>query len=216
MKDEESDQMAKKVMRKLIMPIVSGIIQTTLAIILSHITTVPITIIVSVLSIGILTFINYWVNNFYDIPVYVRKLKKLIYSNKNYDRITNMDKILDFFKKDEVNSFFKLIFPIITRDVNPNSPIHYLELKNKRFYEFLIYNNKLSVVKLDDKEFISAMEYNNRRNVIVGKKCLKFFFKDLINKNKNPGTDYMDYIAEKKKDDSYQDIANMIGNISFM
>jgi len=208
--------MAKNEIRKLIMPIVSGIIQTISAIILSHITTVPVTIIISVLIIGILTFINYRVNRFYDIPVYIRKFKKLIYSNKDYNKITNVDNILDFFKKDEVNSFFKVIFPIITREVNLNSTIHYLELKNKRFYEFLIYNNKLSLVKLGDKEFISAKEYSNRRNVFVGNKRLKLFFKDLINKSKNPGTDYMDHIAEKKKDESFRGIANMIGDMPFM
>ena len=216
MKDEESEQMAKNVIRKLIMPIVSGIIQIISAIILSHITTVPITIIISVLIIGILTFINYRVNNFYDIPVYIRKFKKLIHSNKDYNRITNVDNLVDFFIKKDVNNFFKRIFPIITPEDNSNSTIHYLELNNKRFYELLIYNNKLSLVKLGDKEFISAQEYNNRKNTIVDKKHLKLFFKDLINKNKNPGTDYMDYIAKKKIDDSFRDIGNMIGDTSFM
>lgn len=208
--------MVKNEIRKLIMPIVSGIIQTISAIILSHITTVPVTIIISVLIIGILTFINYRVNKFYDIPVYIRKFKKLIYSNKDYNRITNVDNIIDFFIKDDVNDFFKRIFPIIKTEVNPNSMDHYLELKNKRFYEFLIYNNKLSLVKLGDKEFISAKEYNNRRNDIVDKKCLKLFFKDLIIKSKNPGTDYMDYIAEKKIDDSFRNIGNMIGDTHFL
>lgn len=206
--------MAKNEIRKLIIPIVSGIIQTISAIILSHITTVPVTIIISVLIIGVLTFINYRVNKFYDIPVYIRKFKKLIYSNKDYNRITNVDNIIDFFIKDDVNDFFKRIFPIITPEVNPNSTIYYLELKNKRFYEFLIYNNKLSLVKLNNNEFVSAKEYRNRQNAIVDKKRLKLFFKDLINKSKNPGTDYTDQAIEKN--DPHRDIANMIGNISFM
>ena len=191
--------MDKNEIRKVIMSILLTIIPAISTSILLHITTVPVTIMIFVLIVVILNFIRYRVDKFYDIPVYIRKFKKLIYSNKEYNRIINVDNILDFFKKDEVNSFFKRIFPIITREVNSNSAIHYLELKNKKFYEFLIYNNKLSVVKLDDKEFISAKEYSNRRNVIVSKKCLKLFFKDLINKSKNPGTDYMDYITEKKK-----------------
>jgi len=207
--------MDKNEIRKLIMPIVSGIIPTISTMILLHITTVLVTIIIFVLIIVILTFINYRVNKFYDIPVYIREFKKLIYSNKYYDRITNVDNIVDFFKKDKVNSFFKRIFPtIIITEINPNSMNH-VELENKRFYEFLIYNNKLYLVKLDDKKSLSAKEYNDRRNVIVDKKRLKLFFKDLINKSKNPGTDYMDHIAEKKIHESNQDIANRIGCLSF-
>jgi len=129
--------------------------------------------------------------------------------------ITNVDNIVDYFMKDKVNSFFKSFFPIIDPEVNPNSKFR-LELRNKRFYKFLIYDNKLSLVKLNDKEFISAKEYNNMRNAIVDKKRLKIFFKDLKDKIKNPGIDYMDYIAEKKKDDAFRNIANMIGNSYFM
>ena len=207
--------MNKNEIRKLIILILLSIIPTISTIILSLITTLLVTIIISVLIVGILTFITYRVNNFYNIPIYIREFKKLIHSNKNYNNITNVDSIVDFYMKDEVNSYFKLIFPIITPEFNLNSKFR-LELMNKRFYEFLIYDNKLSLVKLNNKEFISAKEYNNRRNVIVGKKRLKLFLKDLINKSKNPGTDYMDYIAEKKKDDSYRKIANMIGDMYFM
>jgi len=206
--------MSKKKIRKLIIPIVSGIIQTISAIILSHITTVLVTIVISALIIGILAFINYIVDKIYDIPVYIRKFKKLIHSNKDYNRITNVDNIADFFIKDDVNDFFKRIFPIIEPEVNPNSKFR-LRLENKRFYEFIIYNNKLYLIKLNNNEFISAKEYSNRRNAIVDKKRLKLFFKDLINKSKNPSIDYMDYIAEKKIDDSFRNIVNMIGYIPF-
>lgn len=208
--------MVKNEIRKLIISILLNIISPISTIILLHITTILVTIIIFILITIILNFINYRVNKFYDIPVYIREFKKLIYSNKNYNKITNVDDIVDFFIKDEVNSFFKRIFPtIIITEINPNSMNH-VELRNKRFYEFIIYDNKLSLVKLYDKEFISAKEYNDRRNVIVGKKRLKLFFKDLINKSKNPGIDYMDYIAEKKKDDAFRNIANMIGNSYFM
>ena len=206
--------MDKNEIRKVIISILLTIIPAISTSILLHIMTVPVTIMIFVLIVVILNFIRYRVDKFYDIPVYIRKFKKLIHSNKDYNKITNMDNILDFFKKDEVYNFFKLIFPIYPREANPNSTIHYLELKNKRFYEFLIYNNKLSLVKLDDKEFISDKEYSNRRNVIVDKKCLKLFFKDLINKSKNPGTDYTDQAIEKN--DPYRDIANMLGDTSFM
>ena len=208
--------MNKNEIRKVIISILLTIIPAISTHFLLYIMTVQETIIIFVLIVVILNLIRYGVDKFYDIPVYIRKFKKLIHSNKDYNRITNVDNIVDFFIKDDVNDFFKRIFPIIETEVNPNSTNHYLELKNKRFYEFLIYNNKLSLVNLGDKEFISAKEYNNRRNVIVSKKCLKRFFKDLINKSKNPGNDYTDYIVEKKKDDSFRDIGNMIGNNSFM
>ena len=208
--------MAKKEIRKVIMSILLTIIPAISTNFLLHIMTVQLTIMFFVLIVVILNLIRYGVDKFYDIPVYIRKFKKLIHSNKDYNRITNVDNIVDFFIKDDVNDFFKRIFPIIETEINPNSTNHYLELKNKRFYEFLIYNNKLSLVNLGDKEFISAKEYNNRRNAIVSKKCLKRFFKDLINKSKNPGNDYTDYIVEKKKDDSFRDIANMIRDTSFM
>ena len=104
-----------------------------------------------------------------------------------------------------------MFFPIINSEVNPNSKFR-LELENRRFYEVLIYDNKLSLVKLNDKEFISDKEYSDKRNAIVDKKCLKKFFKELIDKSKNPDIDYMDYIAEKKKDDAFRNIANRIGS----
>ena len=181
---------------------------------LLHIMTVQVTIMIFVLIVVILNFIRYRVDKFYDIPVYIRKFKKLIYSNKDFNKITNVNNIADFFIKDDVNDFFKKIFPIIEPEINSNSTIHYLELNNKRFYEFIINNNRLSLVKLDDNEFVSAKEYDNRRNAIVGKKRLKLFFKDLINKNKNPGTDYTDQAIEKN--DSSRDLANMYVNTSFM
>ena len=205
--------MDKDNINKLIILTFLNIIQIILIVFISLITALLIRIIISVLIVGTFTFINYSVNNFYNIPIHIRKFKRLIHSNKNYNNITNIDSIVDFFMNDKVNSYFKLIFPIITPEVNPNSKFR-LELINKRFYEFLIYDNKLFLVKLNDKEFISAKEYSDRRNVIVDKKRLKLFFKDLINKSKNPGTDYMDYIAEKKKDDAFRNIANMIGNYS--
>ncbi|HEC38640.1 hypothetical protein LCGC14_0695470 [marine sediment metagenome] len=207
--------MDKNEIRKLIILFLLAIIPTISSIILSYISTIPVTIIISFLITGILTFITYRVNNFYNIPVYIRKFKKLIYSNKYYNRITNVDNIVDFFKKDEEYSYFKLIFPIITPEVNPTSKFR-LELRNKRFYEFLIYDNKLSLVKLNDKEFVSAKEFSDKRNAIVDKKRLKLFFKDLITKSKNLGTDYMDHIAEKKIDESFRNIANMIGDMPFM
>lgn len=206
--------MDKNEIRKVIISILLTIIPAISTNILLRIMTVPVTIMIFVLIVVVLNFIRYRVDKFYDIPVYIRKFKKLIYSNKDYNRITNMDNILDFFRKDEVYNFFKLIFPIYPREANPNSTIHYLELGNKRFYEFLIYNNKLSLVKLDDKESISAKEYRNRQNAIVDKKRLKLFFKDLINKSKNPGTDYTDQAIEKN--DPHRDIANMLDNTSFM
>ncbi len=208
--------MAKNEIRKVIMSILLTIIPAILTNFLLHIITVQLTIMIFVLIVIILNFIRYRVDKFYDIPVYIRKFKKFIHSNKDYNRITNVDNIVDFFIKDDVNDFFKRIFPIIEPDVNPNSAIHYLELKNKRCYEFLIYNNKLSVVKLNNNEFISAKEYRNRRNAIVDKKRLKLFFKDLINKSKNPGFDYTDYIVEKKKDAPFRDIGNMIGDTHFL
>lgn len=207
--------MKKNEIRKVIISILLTIIPAISTIILLRIMTVPVTIMIFILIVVTLNFIRYRVDKFYDIPVYIRKFKKLIHSNKDYNRITNMDNIVDFFIKDDVNDFFKKIFPIIP-EVNSNSTIHYLELKNKRFYELLISNNKLSLAKLDDKEFISAQEYRNRRNAIVDKKRLKLFFKDLIDKSKNPGDDYTEYIVEKKKDDPYRDIANMLVDTSFM
>lgn len=203
--------MDKNEIRKLIISILLNIISPISTIILLRITTILVTIIIFILITIILNFISYRVNKFYDIPIYIREFKKLIYSNKNYNKITNVGDIVDFFIRDEVNDYFKLIFPIITSEVNPNSKFR-LELRNKRFYEFLIYDNKLSLIKLYDQEFISAKEYNNRRNAILDKKSLKLFFKDLIDKSKNPGIDYMDYIAEKKKDDAFRNIANMIGS----
>ena len=203
--------MDKDDIRKLIVLIPLNIIQIILIIIFSFITTLPIRIIFSALIVGTFTYINYRVNNFYNIPVYIREFKKLIYSNKNYNKITNVDDIADFFMKDKVNSFFKLLFPIIDSEVNPNSKFR-LKLRNKRFYEFLIYDNKLSLVKLNDKEFISDKEYSDKRNAIIDKKRLKIFFKDLKDKSKNPGIDYMDYIAEKKRNDAFRNIANMIGS----
>ena len=207
--------MNKNEIRKLIILFLLAITPTISSIILSYISTIPVTIIISFLITGILTFITYRINNFYNIPIYIREFKKIIHSNKNYNNITNVDKIVDFFMKDEVNSYFKLIFPIIemAQDVKGSK---FLNLENKRFYEFIIYNNKLSLVKLGDKEFISYKEYNDRRNIIIDKKRLKLFFKDLINKSKNPGTDYMDHIAKKKIDESFRNIANMIGNMPFM
>ena len=207
--------MDKNEIRKVIISILLTIIPAISTSILLRIMTVPVTIMIFVLIVVTLNFIRYRVDKFYDIPVFIRKFKKLIHSNKDYNRITNMDKILDFFTKDEVYNFFKLIFSIYIQEANSNSTIQYLELKNKRFYELLIYNNKLSLVKLDDNEFLSAKEYRNRQNAIVDKKRLKLFFKDLINKSKNPGTDYMDDIAEKKIDDSFRDIGNMIGDMPF-
>lgn len=207
-------KMNKNEIRKVIMSILLTIIPAISTSFLLRIMTVQVTIMIFVLIVVILNFIRYRVDKFYDIPVYIRKFKKLIHSNKDYNRITNVDNILDFFKKDEVNSFFKLIFPIITREVNPNSTIHYLGLQNKRFYEFLIYNYKLSLVKLINNEFVSAKEYRNRQNAIVDKKRLKLFFKDLINKSKNPGTDYTDQAIEKN--DPHRDIGNMIGDMPFI
>ena len=69
---------------------------------------------------------------------------------------------------------------------------------------------------MNSNEFLSAKNDHDKRNAIVDKKCLKLFFKNLVDKSKNPGTDYMDNIAEKKKEDIYQDIANMIGNTSYL
>ncbi|KKK75282.1 hypothetical protein LCGC14_2875290, partial [marine sediment metagenome] len=179
--------------------------------------TVLITIIISILIIGIIAFSNYNVTKFYEIPIYIRKFKNLIYSNEDYNKITNLNEIVHFFNRSEVKSFFKRIFPIIEIEVNQNSKnMIYFKLENEKFYEFLIYKNKLSLVKLNSNEFLSAKNYHDRRNAIIDKKCLKIFFKNLVDKSKNPGTDYMDNIAEKKKDDIYQDIANMIGNTSFL
>jgi len=207
--------MKKNEIRKVFISILLTIIPAISTNILLPIMTGPVTIMIFVLIVVILNFIRYRVDKFYDIPVYIRKFKKLIHSNKDYNRITNMDNIVDFFIKDDVNNFFKRIFPIEPR-VNSNSTNHYLELKNKKFYEFLIYNNKLSLVKLNNNEFVSAKEYRNRKNAIVDKKHLKLFFKDLINKSKNPGDDYTEHIVEKKKDDIYHDIEEMIGNTPFI
>jgi len=204
--------MDKNEIRKVIMSILLTIIPAISTSILLHIMTVPVTIMIFVLIVVILNFVRYRVDKFYDIPIYIRKFKKLIYSNKDYNKITNMDKIVDFFKKDEVYNFFKLIFPIYPREANPNSTIQYLKLGNKRFYEFLIYNYKLSLVKLNNNEFVSAKEYNNKQNAIVDKKRLKSFFKDLINKSKNPGTDYTDQAIEKNN--PHRDIANIYVDMS--
>ena len=126
-----------------------------------------------------------------------------------------MNDIIHFFNRSEVKSFFKKIFPIIEFEASQNS-MSYFKLENKRFYELLIYKNKLSLVKLNSNEFLSAKNYHDRRNAIIDKKCLKLFFKNLVDKSKNPGTDYMDNIAEKKKDDIYQNIASMIGNTYYL
>ena len=121
--------MDKKEIRKVIMSILLTIIPAISTNFLLHIMTVQVTIMIFVLIVVILNFIRYRVDKFYDIPVYIRKFKKLIYSNKDYNRITNVDNIVDFFIKDDVNDFFKRIFPIITPEINSNSTIHYLELK---------------------------------------------------------------------------------------
>ena len=207
--------MVKNEVKKLIWLISFGTIQTILTIILTFNTTILITIMISILIVGIITSLNYNVNKFYEIPIKIRKFKNLIYSNKDYNNITNLNDIVHYFNRSEVKSFFKRIFPIIEFDTNQNSMI-YFKLENKRFYELLIYKNKLSLVKLNNNEFLSAKNYHDKRNAIVDKKDLKFFFKNLVDKSKNPGTDYMDNIAEKKKEDIYHDIASMVGNTSYL
>jgi hypothetical protein len=192
-----------------------SVIQAILTIILTHNTTILITIIISTLIIGIITFLNYNINEFYEIPIFIRKFKNLIYSNKDYNKITNLNEIIHYFNRSEVKSFFKRLFPIIEFEANQNS-MNYFRLKNNNFYDFLIYRNKLSLIELNSDEFLSSKRYHDKRNVIVDKKCLKLFFKNLVDKSKNPGTDYMDNIVEKKKDDIYQDIANMVGNTSYL
>ncbi len=149
-----------------------SIIQTILTIILTHNTTVLITIIISILIIGIIAFSNYNVTKFYEIPIYIRKFKNLIYSNEDYNKITNLNEIVHFFNRSEVKSFFKRIFPIIEIEVNQNSMI-YFKLENEKFYEFLIYKNKLSLVKLNSNEFLSAKNYHDRKKCYYDKKCLK-------------------------------------------
>jgi len=191
--------------------IFSIVIQFFLTIILTYIRIVLINAIISAFVVGVLIYLNYKINS---TPLYIREFKKLIHSNNDYSKINNMDNIVEFFKKGEVNSFFKIIFPIIEAENNPKSRIH-LKLENKRFYGFFIYDNKLSLIDLKSNEFLSAKHYYDRRNTIVDKKRLKIFFKDLIEWSRNPGTDYMDYIAEKKKDDIYKDIANMTENTSY-
>lgn len=89
-------------------------------------------------------------------------------------------------------------------------------MRNKRFYDFIIYDNRLSLVKLNRKEFINAKEYSDRKKLNVDKKRIKSFLKDLITKSKNPNTDYIDNVTEKKKDDIYREINEMIGNNAYI
>ncbi|MFW9973227.1 MAG: hypothetical protein ACFFDF_23790, partial [Candidatus Odinarchaeota archaeon] len=105
--------MVKNEVKKLIWLLSFSIIQTILTIILTYNTTVLITIIISILIIGTITFLNYNVNKFYEIPIYIRKFKNLIYSNKDYNKITNLNEIVHYFNRSDVKSFFKNIFPII-------------------------------------------------------------------------------------------------------
>lgn len=111
--------------------------------------------------------------------------------------------------------FLKRIFPVIEAKSNPGFST-YLNLENRKFYGFYIYDNKLSLTKFNDNGFISAKDYHDKRNAIVDKNSLKLFFYELSYKSKNPGTDYIDHITEKKKDDPYYDVVDMIGSPSFL
>ena len=200
----------KKLIVKVVL--VSIIVQFFLTIVLEYIELVLISAIISAVVVGISNYSNYKISI---TPFNIKEFKKLIYSNKNYNKISNMDKIVEFFNRTEVISFFKMIFPIVAAEENPKSIFH-LRLENKRFYGFYIHNNKLSLIKFNNNKFLSARDYHNRINSIVDKKHLKKFFKDLIVKSKNFGTDYIDHIVEKKKDDIYREIANMLENASYI
>ncbi len=206
--------MDKNEKKKLIIEVVlvSIIVQFFLTIVLEYIEFILISAVISASVVGVSNYSNYRISN---TPFNIKEFKKLIYSNNDYSKISNMDKIVVFFKRTEVNSFFKMIFPIVTTEENPKSIFH-LRLENKRFYRFYIHNNKLSLIKFNNNKFLSAKDYHDRINNSVDKKCLKKFFKDLIIKSKNCGTDYIDYIAEKKKDDIYRDLANVIENSSYI
>ena len=195
----------------IIVVLVSIIVQFFLTIVLEYIEFILISAVISAFVVGVSNYSNYKINN---TPFIIKEFKKLIYSNKDYNKISNMDKIVEFFRRTEVNRFFKMIFPTISTSENSKSIFH-LSLENQNFYGFYIHGNKLSLIKFNDDEFLSAKDYHNRINNIVNKKRLKIFFKDLIDRSKNFGPDYIDFIAEKKKDDIYRDIANMIGNISY-
>jgi len=156
--------------------------------------------------IGIIPFLQHITNYYFDIPIEIRKFKKVIYHNKNFDNLSNIDDIINFFKLDENLKFYKRIFSKV--DWFSESNKLRLILEHKKFYELYIYKRKLILIRLNDKQFITAKEYEDRRNKTIIKKDLKIFFKDLVKKSKYP-----DYIPEEKK---IFTITDFLGNFGFM
>jgi len=162
-----------------------------------------ITIAIAIIS----TFLLYIIQKIFDIPIEISNLKRLFYSNKDFNNLTNVDDIVNYLKKYENKQFFKRLFQTVDcYYIPPNSR---LVMDMKEFYFLNIFRNKLTLIRFNDKESLNGKDYEDRRNKTITKKDLKIFFKDLVKKNKYP-----DYIPEEKN--NLYNVNNSIGGISFM